>query len=378
MEVSPSPKPLVGTAGNFIHHSPDGRYEIRKGVMVNFPAAAIVNATTLSMSLNTASVPGAKLQIRQGGGPDMITWLQARLPNGLPVGEAVASPSFELASCRHVIHTNVPNYRGRTRATVPLLRQQLVDCYRRCLEEAFMVGAESVAFPCLGAGLVLGWRRKDVSRLGLNTVRMWFKHPLHGEERRKRIPGPIYFLADPVGPYEHQVDAWIGAFDEMWPPTENPSIPPSFEELGRSPTMTIRAKKRQHKQNPARRGGTRRGQITRIHVHGDLYPEESQNRELEQQIQQSLLDEEEQQQSQAPESEQQQDSVSTLIEERSESHFAEPQTGAEEAQERSPKRRRIGMRELKSLSESSSGKIEPEGTSRDRKAPHRYGFDEVE
>lgn len=207
------PRSLVGNAGKFIHSSPDGRYEIRKAIMVNFPAVAIVNATNLSMTWNTANIPGAKFQITRGGGPDMLQWLCTSYPNGLPVGEAAVSPSFQLPNCCHVIHTNAPNYRGRTRSTIPLLRQQLVDCYRRCLEEAYKVGAASIAFPCLGAGLVLGWRRRDVSRLWLNTVRSWFKHPLYGAERRARIPGPIYFLADPMGPYEHQVDAWLAAFE---------------------------------------------------------------------------------------------------------------------------------------------------------------------
>lgn len=208
-----SPKSLVGNAGDFIHSSPDGRFEIRRAVMVSFPAAAIVNATTLAMTCNTASIPGAKFQITRGGGPDMLQWLCKKYPDGLPVGEAALSPNFELANCRYVIHTNAPNYRGRTRSTIPLLRQQLVDCYRRCLEEAYKVGAASIAFPCLGAGIVLGWRRKDVSRLALNTLRLWFKHPIHGAARRARLPGPIYFLADPAGPYEHQIEAWLAAFE---------------------------------------------------------------------------------------------------------------------------------------------------------------------
>ena len=210
---SSTPKAPAGDAGEFICSSPDGRYEVRKAIMVNFPAVAIVNATNLSMTCNTATIPAAKFQITKGGGPHMLQWLCKALPNGLPVGEAAVSPSFDLPNCDHIIHTNVPNYRGRTRSTIPLMRQQLVDCYRRCLEEAYKVGAASIAFPCLGAGLVLGWRRRDVSRLGLNTVRLWFKHPIHGAKRRERIPGPIYFLSDPVGPYEHQVDSWLAAFE---------------------------------------------------------------------------------------------------------------------------------------------------------------------
>ncbi|XMA13076.1 hypothetical protein WAI453_005867 [Rhynchosporium graminicola] len=353
MEPS-SPNPLVGNAGDFVHRSPDGRYEIRKAIMVNFPAAAIVNATTLSMACNTASIPGAKFQISQGGGPEMMAWLCERYPVGLPVGDAVASPNFELSNCYHVIHTNAPNYKGRTKGTVPLLRQQLVDCYRRCLEEAYKVGAKSIAFPCLGAGLVLGWRRKDASRIGLNTVRLWFKHPLHGAARRARIPGPIYFLADPVGLYAHQVETWLIAFNGQWPLQEETMLPWN-EEGPKTPTMTIRTKKRRHTHNSARRGGAKRGHVTRIHVQTCFNDEETQSQKPEQQLHNDK----------------------TLDGEQDQPVVVEPQTENEASKKIPAKRRRIGRRELNSLQEGSTTDDGPEGRSRDRKAPYRYGFDAV-
>ncbi|KAG4438410.1 hypothetical protein IFR05_006116 [Cadophora sp. M221] len=366
MESSP-PRSLVGNAGQFIHSSPDGRYEIRKAIMVNFPAVAIVNATNLSMTFNTATIPGAKFQIMRGSGPDMLRWLCTNHPNGLPVGEATASQSFQLRNCCHIIHTNAPNYRGRTRATIPLLRQQLVDCYRRCLEEAFKVGAASIAFPCLGAGLVLGWRRRDVSRVGLNTVRSWFKHPLYGAERRARIPGPIYFLADPVGPYEHQVDAWLAAFDEFWPPDEDVLIQ-SIEEPPKTPTMTIITSRRQHKHNSSRRGGAKRGRITRIDVRSCFYEEDRQSQEEQEQQphwDESLDEEQDQNQNQDTQS-------GSLDEGQGQTQCVQPEIEAEEAKETPSKKRRIGRRELKSLQEGSSGEVG--GRSRDRKPPQRYGF----
>ncbi|PVH84362.1 hypothetical protein DL98DRAFT_528318 [Cadophora sp. DSE1049] len=359
---SSTPKSLVGNAGDFVCSSPDGRYEVRKAIMVNFPAAAIVNATNLSMTCNTAAIPAAKFQITKGGGPDMLQWLCKSFPNGLTVGEAAVSPSFDLPNCYHIIHTNVPNFRGRTRSTIPLLRQQLVDCYRRCLEEAYKVGAACIAFPCLGAGLVLGWRRRDVSRLGLNTVRLWFKHPIHGAKRRERIPGPIYFLSDPVGPYEHQVDSWLAAFDDLWPLEEDMALPSTEEQPPRTPTMTIRTRKRNHRQNSSRRGGARRGHITRIDIRHCFYDEEIESQEEQERGQEQQLNQDE---FPAPN---EADTEVVLPEN------VQPERAVQELKQRSPKRGRVGQRELRSLQEGSSEEHEPMGRSRDRKPPQRYGY----
>lgn len=206
---------LTGSRGECIRRSPDKRYEIRRALMVNFPAAAIVNACDSDMTCNTANPLGKSLQITGEAGTAMLGFLHHMLPNGLPIGEAVTSPPFNLINCLCIIHTNAPSYKGRERGTIPLVRQQLVDCYRRCLEEAYEQGAETIAFPCLSAGVTLGWRRRDASRIGFKTVVSWFKHPIHGAARRKQIPGPIYFLADPGGPYEHQADMWMIAFESV-------------------------------------------------------------------------------------------------------------------------------------------------------------------
>ncbi len=132
MDLLP-PAPLTGTLGDLVYRSSDNRYEIRSAIMATFPAAVIVNATNRAMTSNTANAPGGKFQITRGSGPGLLQHLYNSRPDGLPVGEAVTSPNFDLLNCYHIIHTNAPNYRRRTRSTVPLLRQQLVDCYRRCL-----------------------------------------------------------------------------------------------------------------------------------------------------------------------------------------------------------------------------------------------------
>ncbi|KUJ12020.1 macro domain-like protein [Mollisia scopiformis] len=209
------PRPhLVGDTGQFIHSSPCGRYQIWRAVIPTFPAEAIVNATNRQMILNTSIVPGGEFQIIRAAGNGLKEYLYETYGSGsgLPVGEAITTPSFEMANCWFLIHVNGPNYRMRTRRTLPLLKQQLADCYRRCLEEADKHGIKSIAFPCLSTGATLGWPRAVAARIGIDTMRRWFNHPIFGQRRRERIPGPIFFLADPVGPYSHQEEAWLAAF----------------------------------------------------------------------------------------------------------------------------------------------------------------------
>ena len=72
------------------------------------------------------------------------------LPDGLPAGHAVATTAGDLPA-RWVIHTVGPVYStsGDRSAT-------LASCYRESLREAVRIGARSLAFPAISAG-VYGW-----------------------------------------------------------------------------------------------------------------------------------------------------------------------------------------------------------------------------
>ncbi|MEZ5090474.1 MAG: macro domain-containing protein [Micropruina sp.] len=77
-------------------------------------------------------------------------------PDGLPVGEAVATEAFDLPS-RWVIHTVGPNaHRGQTDAGL------LASCFTRSLDVAAELGATSVAFPAISAG-AYGWDLDEVA-----------------------------------------------------------------------------------------------------------------------------------------------------------------------------------------------------------------------
>jgi O-acetyl-ADP-ribose deacetylase (regulator of RNase III) len=64
-----------------------------------------------------------------------------------------------------VIHVVGPNYNAGQRD-----RSLLTSCYRRALEVADELGATSIAFPLISAG-VYGWPRDDAIDAALETLR---------------------------------------------------------------------------------------------------------------------------------------------------------------------------------------------------------------
>jgi O-acetyl-ADP-ribose deacetylase (regulator of RNase III) len=127
---------------------------------------AIVNAANSSL-LGGGGVDGA---IHRAGGPDILAECrQLRrdvLPDGLPAGDAVATGAGRLHA-KWVIHTVGPVYSTRDdRSAI------LASCYLRSLQEAARLGATSVAFPAVSAG-VYGWPMDDAARIATATVREW-------------------------------------------------------------------------------------------------------------------------------------------------------------------------------------------------------------
>ncbi len=125
---------------------------------------AIVNAANSSL-LGGGGVDGA---IHRAAGPDLLAECRrlraTSLPDGLPTGQAVATGAGRLP-CRWVIHTVGPNLRAGQ--TDPAL---LASCFRTSLAVAEDLGASSIAFPAVSAG-VYGWAVGDVARIAVSSVR---------------------------------------------------------------------------------------------------------------------------------------------------------------------------------------------------------------
>lgn len=127
---------------------------------------AIVNAANSSL-LGGGGVDGA---IHRAAGPELLSACRelraSSHRNGLPVGEAVATPGFALPA-RWVIHTVGPNrHAGQTDPGL------LASCFSRSLDVADKLGAASIAFPAVSAG-VYGWAAEDVAAIAVATVRSW-------------------------------------------------------------------------------------------------------------------------------------------------------------------------------------------------------------
>lgn len=125
---------------------------------------AVVNAANSSL-MGGGGVDGA---IHRAGGPAILRECRelrdSRYPDGLPTGQAVVTTAGNLPA-RWVIHTVGPVFsKGEDRSAL------LADCYRNSLRVAEDVGARTVAFPAVSAG-IYGWPMDDAARVAVQTVR---------------------------------------------------------------------------------------------------------------------------------------------------------------------------------------------------------------
>ncbi|MDN5600738.1 MAG: O-acetyl-ADP-ribose deacetylase [Brachybacterium sp.] len=137
---------------------------IRPGDLTTQTADAIVNAANSGL-LGGGGVDGA---IHRVGGPDILAACRAlresSLPDGLPAGRAVATTAGRLRA-RWVIHTVGPVHSRREDRSATL-----ASCYRESLRVAVELGARSIAFPAISAG-IYGWPMDDAARIAVQTVR---------------------------------------------------------------------------------------------------------------------------------------------------------------------------------------------------------------
>ena len=119
---------------------------------------AIVNAANERMR-GGGGVDGA---IHRAGGPEILEDCVERFPHGLGTGQAGWTTAGNL-DAQWVIHVVGPIHGVGT-------RDQLVSCYANALRVADELGARSVAFPLVSAG-VYGWPLDDAIRAAVDTIR---------------------------------------------------------------------------------------------------------------------------------------------------------------------------------------------------------------
>jgi len=140
------------------------RIEAVLGDITEQEVDAVVNAANSTL-MGGGGVDGA---IHRRGGPSVLAACQevrrSAWPQGLPAGEAVATGAGDLPA-RWVIHTVGPVYdRVHDRSEI------LASAYRRSIEVADELGADSVAFPAISTG-AYGWPMDDAAAIAVAAVR---------------------------------------------------------------------------------------------------------------------------------------------------------------------------------------------------------------
>jgi O-acetyl-ADP-ribose deacetylase (regulator of RNase III) len=121
---------------------------------------AVVNAANRAMR-GGGGVDGA---IHRAGGPAVLADCVERFPHGLATGDAGWTTAGDMLA-RWVIHVVGPNYTAGERD-----RSLLLSCYSRALAVADSLGARTVAFPLVSAG-IYGWPKDDAIAAPLEVFR---------------------------------------------------------------------------------------------------------------------------------------------------------------------------------------------------------------
>lgn len=137
--------------------------QIVKDDITQVSADAIVNAAN-SQLLGGGGVDGA---IHRAAGRRLLDECkhlrETTHKEGLPAGQAVATDGYNLPA-RWVIHTVGPVFAKKTdRSDI------LASCYLESLRVADEIGAKSVAFPVISAG-IYGWPMDSATEIAVRTV----------------------------------------------------------------------------------------------------------------------------------------------------------------------------------------------------------------
>lgn len=103
--------------------------------------------------------------IHRAAGPGLLNEIFEKYPNGIAVGEAVATLGHNLKA-KHVIHTVGPRYYvdGIDHAKL------LADAYRNSMRVANELGCKSIAFPSISTG-VYAYPMYEAAEIAVRTIR---------------------------------------------------------------------------------------------------------------------------------------------------------------------------------------------------------------
>ncbi|MFI6098679.1 macro domain-containing protein [Lentzea sp. NPDC051213] len=137
-----------------------GTIEVVLGDITTEAVDAIVTAANESL-MGGGGVDGA---IHRAAGPRLAAAGAELAP--CEQGQAVATPAFDLAPVRYVIHTVGPVWEGGGHGE----DQVLTDCYLHSLRLAVELGVGSIAFPAIATG-VYGFPVPRAAEIAVRAVR---------------------------------------------------------------------------------------------------------------------------------------------------------------------------------------------------------------
>ena len=126
-------------------------------------ADAIVNSTNENFEVGGLGVDAS---IHYAAGPKLQEALDEI--GYCPVGSAVITDSFNIPTCKYIIHAITPLYINGRHGE----KQFLQSCYRKVLSLAVNNGCKSVAIPLLSAG-AYGYPMEEAYRIATSTIRTW-------------------------------------------------------------------------------------------------------------------------------------------------------------------------------------------------------------
>ena len=135
------------------------RLTVVQGDITTQQVDAIVNAANRRMR-GGGGVDGA---VHRAGGPAVLEDCRRRFPDGLATGKAGWTTAGQLPA-RWVIHVVGPNYNAGQQD-----RSLLTSCYSGALAVADELGARTVAFPLVSAG-IYGWPVDDAVAAAVETL----------------------------------------------------------------------------------------------------------------------------------------------------------------------------------------------------------------
>ncbi len=138
---------------------------VKTGDITKEKSCAIVNAANSSL-MGGGGVDGA---IHRAGGPQILQACKeirrTRYPEGLPTGEAIATPAGNLPA-RYVIHTVGPRYPSCKERCETLL----ANAYINSLKVARELGCDRIVFPAISTG-AYGYPKEEAARIAYRSVR---------------------------------------------------------------------------------------------------------------------------------------------------------------------------------------------------------------